>query len=428
MARSLRSQSQSCVPAITDTMSKDKEPPSFEAQVLDKLDQLKAVPSDMKQVKEDLAVIIKSNEEFRQSLDLAHNRLDDHDRELRRKDGEIITLKKNLELASHRNSRLTSQMSELERRFNLQESYSKRHNIIIEGLPEAQGEDTERRAFHLMADTMKLPIAQSDIDKCHRFGRVINNRPKPIIVRCIAHSTRDKVLQAARRCPHKPESVFLNEDLPVPLKKERAVLRQTAKHAESTGATVKLAGDRLMVNNLSYTYKSLHTLPHEFSLFSARTRKTGDCMGFYSEFSFLSNFFKSDFQVDNRTYPTMEHYFQTMRCQAAGRDDLVNQINVTSDCAAVKSVGDSVPSRDLPQDWYAKQEPIMKAGLVAKFSQSADLKAKLIQSGSATLVECTSNKFWGGDCKLSSEDLRTQTYSGRNKLGKLLMDVRTELQ
>ena len=80
-------------------------------------------------------------------------------------------------------------------------------------------------------------------------------------------------------------------------------------------------------------------------------------MGFYSEFSFLSNFFKSDFQVDNRTYPTMEHYFQTMRCQAAGRHDLVNQINVTSsDCAAVKSVGDSVPSRDLPQDWYAKQE------------------------------------------------------------------------
>ena len=101
-------------------------------------------------------MIIKSNEEFRQSLDLAHNRLDDHDRELRRKDGEIITLKKNLELASHRNSRLTSQMSELERRFILQESYSKRHNIIIEGLPEAQGEDTERRAFHLMADTMKL--------------------------------------------------------------------------------------------------------------------------------------------------------------------------------------------------------------------------------------------------------------------------------
>ena len=56
------------------------------------------------------------------------------------------------------------------------------------------------------------------------------------------------------------------------------------------------------------------------------------------------------------------------------------------------------------------------------------LKAKLIQSGSVTLIECTSSKFWGGDCKLSSEDLRTQTYRGRNKLGKLLMDVRTELQ
>ena len=106
------------------------------------------------------------------------------------------------------NKRLTSKVSHLERSVILQEAYSKRHNIIIEGLPEAQGEDTELRAVHLMADTMKLPISKKDIDKCHRFGRSVNNRPKPIIVRCIMHSTRDKVLQAARKSTHKPEGQF----------------------------------------------------------------------------------------------------------------------------------------------------------------------------------------------------------------------------
>ena len=427
MARFLRSHTQNTFPAKDDAMPKDKETP-FEAQILEKLDKLQMIPGDIKQVKEDIGTILKMNEELKESLDFAHTRLDDHDAALKEKEGEISALEKDLAQATQVNKRLTSKVSHLERSVILQEAYSKRHNIIIEGLPEAQGEDTELRAVHLMADTMKLPISKKDIDKCHRFGRSVNNRPKPIIVRCIMHSTRDKVLQAARKSTHKPEGIFLNDDLPAPIKKERAVLRQTANYATSCGATVRLSGDRLSVNNLSYTYKNLSTLPYDLSLYAARTVKSGDCVGFYSEFSYLSNFSKAMIQVESQSYPSMEHYYQTERCRAAGRDDLVEQIAATSDCVTVKSIGDSSHSREHTQEWFTKQEAVMKKGLVAKFSQHPDLKDKLMHTGNAVLVECTSNKFWGGECKLSSNELRMQTFRGKNKLGKLLMEVRNEMR
>ena len=58
------------------------------------------IPGDIKQVKGDIATILKMNEEFKQSLDLAHTRLDDHDAALKEKDGEISALKKDLAQAT----------------------------------------------------------------------------------------------------------------------------------------------------------------------------------------------------------------------------------------------------------------------------------------------------------------------------------------
>ena len=136
-----------------------------------------------------------------------------------------------------------------------------------------------------------------------------------------------------------------------------------ANYVTSCGATVRLSGDRLTVNNLSYTYKNLSTLPYDLILYAARTRKSRDCVGFYSEFSFLSNFYKAMIQGDSQSYPSMEHYYQTERCRATSRDDLVEQIEATSDCVTVTSLGDSSHSRELTDEWYTKQDAVMKKGL-----------------------------------------------------------------
>jgi hypothetical protein len=61
----------------------------------------------------------------------------------------------------------------------------------------------------------------------------------------------------------------------------------------------------------------------------------------------------------------------------------------------------------------------MKDGLICKFTQDEDLKNILLGTGKSLLVEHTKNdSYWGdgGD------------GSGKNRLGKLLMEVREELR
>jgi ribA/ribD-fused uncharacterized protein len=61
----------------------------------------------------------------------------------------------------------------------------------------------------------------------------------------------------------------------------------------------------------------------------------------------------------------------------------------------------------------------MREAVLAKFTQNADLRAVLLATGDADLVEHTSNDdYWGdgGD------------GHGKNKLGRILMSVRDELR
>ena len=73
----------------------------------------------------------------------------------------------------------------------------------------------------------------------------------------------------------------------------------------------------------------------------------------------------------------------------------------------------------LRRDWESVKVGMMRAAVQAKFTQHADLRALLLSTGDAKLVEHTENDdYWGdgGD------------GSGKNMLGMILMDVRDELR
>lgn len=78
-------------------------------------------------------------------------------------------------------------------------------------------------------------------------------------------------------------------------------------------------------------------------------------------------------------------------------------------------------SRKLPlrRDWESVKDQVMLEVVRAKFTQHEDLKAILLATGDAKLVEHTANdSYWGdgGD------------GSGKNRLGQILMQVREELR
>lgn len=77
--------------------------------------------------------------------------------------------------------------------------------------------------------------------------------------------------------------------------------------------------------------------------------------------------------------------------------------------------------RDLPfrPDWNAVKDEVMMTALRAKFTQHPELHELLLSTGDAVLIEHTKNdSYWadGGD------------GTGRNRLGELLMELRSELR
>lgn len=70
----------------------------------------------------------------------------------------------------------------------------------------------------------------------------------------------------------------------------------------------------------------------------------------------------------------------------------------------------------LRRDWESVKVSVMREALRAKFTQHPALRALLLSTGDAKLVEHTENDAYWGD---------GGDGSGRNMLGQLLMELRT---
>ena len=131
----------------------------------------------------------------------------------------------------------------------------------------------------------------------------------------------------------------------------------------------------------------------------------------YGEFS---NFAAYDITIDGKRWPTSEHYFQAMKFEDPAYREKIRKVRSPS-VAASMGRDRSVKIR---RNWDSMRQSVMKRALLAKFTQHADLRQLLLDTGDRKLVEHTSNDdVWGdgGD------------GSGKNLLGVLLMQVRAEL-
>ena len=73
----------------------------------------------------------------------------------------------------------------------------------------------------------------------------------------------------------------------------------------------------------------------------------------------------------------------------------------------------------LRRDWESVKVGVMRAAVLAKFTQHAELRALLLSTGDAKLVEHTENDYYWGD---------GGDGSGKNMLGRILMQVRESLR
>ncbi len=142
-----------------------------------------------------------------------------------------------------------------------------------------------------------------------------------------------------------------------------------------------------------------------------------DVINFYiagAEFGCFSNFAAYPITLGGKTWPTSEHYFQAQKFED---EELREAVREAKRPMLAARMGRDRKNKLRP-DWESVKVSVMTDAVRAKFTQHDELRAILLRTGDAVLVEHTEkDNYWGdgGD------------GSGQNMLGQILMRVRSEM-
>jgi adenylate cyclase len=129
----------------------------------------------------------------------------------------------------------------------------------------------------------------------------------------------------------------------------------------------------------------------------------------------FSNFANYPIEIDGTAWPTSEHYYQA---QKFDDPELQEKIRKTSNAAGAKRIANKRKAR-IRADWAEIKDAVMELALRAKFTQHESLRNLLVGSGDERIEEDSPrDSYWG-----TGPDGK-----GHNKLGEMLMRLRTELR
>lgn len=168
----------------------------------------------------------------------------------------------------------------------------------------------------------------------------------------------------------------------------------------------------------------------------------------YYEFS---NFYESPIKVDGRLYPTTEHFYQARKFIYPGASqasldyaEVISQTNTPNkafilanqkkkggwaakwtvsktDKRTLNSLIDAYKNANVTirPDWDQVKDDVMREAVWAKFTQHPHLQQLLLDTGDLNIAENSPrDSYWG----LGSDG------QGLNRLGKILMEVRSRLK
>ena len=144
----------------------------------------------------------------------------------------------------------------------------------------------------------------------------------------------------------------------------------------------------------------------------------------------FSNFYETNFTLDGVGYKSAEHAFQAVKAKTFGDDASFGKILKAKSAQSAKSFGKKVVGFKDEVWTPEKKEEIMKQIVRAKFTQNIELRKKLLDSGDKVLANADArDKFWGVGTSASTAIAKDPSkWKGENKLGKMLMELRTELR
>ena len=134
-----------------------------------------------------------------------------------------------------------------------------------------------------------------------------------------------------------------------------------------------------------------------------------------SQWGEFSNFAHYPFELEGRLWPTSEHYFQAQKFAGTPHEEAIRLARKPNNAARMGRQR----SRPLRPDWEQVKDDVMRKAVWAKFTTHPELKALLLSTGEQELVENAPGDYYWGCGK---------DGSGRNMLGRILMETRQQLR
>ena len=143
---------------------------------------------------------------------------------------------------------------------------------------------------------------------------------------------------------------------------------------------------------------------------------------------YLSNWYMSDFVIDDIKFTSMEQYMMYKKAQLFNDKKIMQEILSTDNVGKIKMLGRSVKNYDEVM-WNGVRQIVVYEGLYAKFSQNESLREKLLATENDILAECAvSDCIWGIGLAMNDDKrLSTEEWRGQNLLGFAIMQVREKL-
>ncbi|MEN7548826.1 NADAR family protein [Rapidithrix thailandica] len=149
---------------------------------------------------------------------------------------------------------------------------------------------------------------------------------------------------------------------------------------------------------------------------------------FYGYHHPLSQWYYSDFEIGKITFNCCEQWMMYSKAILFKDEEKARQILEESRANIQRKLGRQI--RYFKNDiWVNQREEIIYQGNLAKFSQNAELKKYLLDTGDNFLAEASpTDLIWGiGLAEEDDKRFDQKNWTGKNLLGKLLMEVRATL-
>ena len=145
------------------------------------------------------------------------------------------------------------------------------------------------------------------------------------------------------------------------------------------------------------------------------------------ENGWLNNWYPSVFEYGGIRFSSMEQYMMYEKAAVFEDFETAQKILAEDDVAKIKKYGRQVANYE-ESVWNGIRQIVVYRGLIAKFTQNADLAIKLQGTGMAILAECAvHDKIWGiGLSMYDHARFDMHKWKGQNLLGFAIMQVREE--